>query len=293
MDKHEVIRNEILSLTGTKPSWSRRDFVATGFVSGFALAVQPVCAQTLVVTDSVGLTTADIKIPTYDGAIPGYAAWPYAGSRFPVVLVVHEIWSVHEHIKDVCRRLAKLGYMAVAPDLYVRQGDVSKMADNKEIIAEVVSKVPDKQVMSDLDAAVAWAGRSGGDTSRLGITGFCWGGRIVWLYTAHNPKLRAGVAWYGPVERSYHAGSDDTPVKIANRVQIPVLGLYGAADAGIPNDGVKRMGDALRAGGNTQSENILYPDTPHAFHADYRPTFRKEQAADGWRRLQEWFKKHL
>ena len=184
----------ILSLTGAKPSWSRREFVASAG-AGFALAVQPVCAQTLVLTDPQGLAIADIKIPTHDGSIPGYAAFPASGSRFPVVLVVQEMFGLHEHIKDVCRRLAKNGYMAVAPDLYVRQGDVLGMKDSKGILTEVVSKVPDAQVMSDLDAAVAWARRYDGDTSRLGITGFCWGGRIVWLYAAHTPALDAGVAW--------------------------------------------------------------------------------------------------
>jgi carboxymethylenebutenolidase len=286
------MREEILSLTGAKPSWSRRDFVASA-VGGFALAAQPVCAQTMILTDPQGLAVADIKIPTHDGSIPGYASFPASGSRFPVVLVVQEIFGVHEHIKDVCRRLAKNGYMAVAPELYVRQGDVKAMKDSKEILSTVVSKVPDEQVMRDLDAAVAWAARYQGDTSRVGITGFCWGGRIVWLYAAHNPALDAGVAWYGPLDRTYHILSPLTPISVAGKVRAPVLGLYGGADAGIPNDSVKRMAEALKAAGNTRSEIILYPDTPHAFHADYRPTYRKEQAVDGWQRLLAWFKKYL
>jgi carboxymethylenebutenolidase len=290
--QEKAIREEILSLTGAKPSWSRRDFVAAA-AGGFALAVQPVCAQTTILTDPRGLAIADIKIPTYDGSIPGYASFPASGSRFPVVLVVQEIFGLHEHIKDVCRRLAKNGYMAVAPDLYVRQGNVMEMKDNKEILSEVVAKVPDAQVMSDLDAAVAWAGRYDGDTSRLGITGFCWGGRIVWLYAAHNPALDAGVAWYGPLDRTYHGLSPLTPISVAGRIRAPVLGLYGAADAGISNDSVKQMAAALKAAGNTQSEIILYPDTPHAFHADYRPTYRKQQAMDGWDRLLGWFKRYL
>lgn len=290
---NDVMRDEILSLTGAKPSWSRREFVATGFVSGFALAVQPICAQTLITTDSQGLSASDIMIQTQAGSIPGYAAYPATGGKFPVVLVVQEIFGLHEHIKDVCRRLAKIGYMAIAPDLYMRQGDVTAITDTKEIIATVVAKVPDEQVMSDLDAAVAWAGRNHGDTSRVGITGFCWGGRIVWLYAAHSPALKAGVAWYGPVDRAYQPGSTLTAVSVADEIKAPVLGLYGGADAGISNESVDKMRAALKAAGNTRSEIVTYPDTPHAFHADYRPSYRKEQADDAWKRLQAWFKKYL
>lgn len=289
----DVLRDEILSLTGAKPAWSRREFVATGLGAGFALAVQPVCAQTMIRTDDAGLATGDVRIPTYDGSIPGYIAYPGSGSRFPVVLVVQEIFGLHEYIRDVCRRLAKIGYMAIAPDLYVRQGDVTKMTDSKEIIASVVTQVPDAQVMSDLDAAVARAGREGGDTSRLGITGFCWGGRIVWLYAAHNPTLDAGVAWYGPVDRAYHSGSSLTPVSVAKKIDAPILGLYGGADAGISSESLDRMRAALRSADNNRSQIVVYPDTPHAFHADYRKTYRKEQAQDGWKRLQEWFGKYL
>lgn len=290
---NDVVRDEILSLTGAKPSWSRREFVATGFVGGFALAVQPVCAQTMITTDTQGLIAADVEIQTSDRSIPGYAAYPAGSGKFPIVLVVQEIFGLHEHIKDVCRRLAKIGYMAAAPDLYVRQGDVTMITDTKDIIAKVVAKVPDQQVMDDLDAAVAWAGRNGGDTSRVGITGFCWGGRIVWLYAAHSSTLKAGVAWYGPVDRAYQPGSTLTAVSVADRIEAPVLGLYGGADAGISNESVDRMRAALKAAGKTRSEIVTYPDTPHAFHADYRPSYRKEQADDGWKRLRAWFEKYL
>jgi len=289
---NDIVRDELLSLTGAKPAWSRREFVVTSLASGFALAVQPVSAQTMIVTDTQGLAAGETKIPTKDGQIPGYYARPASGGPFPVVLVVQEIFGVHEHIKDVCRRLAKSGYLAVAPELYARQGDVSRMTDSKEIIGSVVVKVPDEQVMADLDAALAWAGSNSGNTARAGITGFCWGGRIVWLYVAHNPKVKAGVAWYGPVNRAYFTGSNLTVLSVADRINAPVLGLYGGADGGIPNDTVEQLRAALKAG-NKPSEIVLYPDTPHAFYADYRPTYRKEQADDGWKRLQGWFKKNL
>ena len=285
-----LLVSQLLSLDSGKTTWSRRDFVASSLATGFALAVQPVCAQTMIVTDTKGLTAGEVKIPAKDREIPAYRAMPAGGKNLPVVLVVQEIFGVHEHIKDVCRRFAKIGYLAVAPELYVRQGDVSQMKDNKEIISKVVSKVPDAQVMGDLDAASAWAGRNGGNADKLGITGFCWGGRIVWMYAAHNPKVDAGVAWYGPFVRSYHQG-DKTVLDVVDRINAPILGLYGGADAGIPNDTVEKMRETLKKSGK-KSEIVLYPDTPHAFHADYRPSYRKEQAQDGWKRCTEWFKKH-
>jgi carboxymethylenebutenolidase len=282
--------SQLLSLEPGRPALTRREFVVSSVAAGFALAVQPVCAQTMIVTDTQGLIAGDVKIPTGDGEIPGYRAMPATGKNFPIILVVQEIFGLHEHIKDVCRRLAKIGYLAIAPDLFVRQGDVTQMKDNKEILAKVVSRVPDAQVMQDLDAAAAWAGKNGGNGDKLGITGFCWGGRIVWMYVAHNPKVKAGVAWYGPFVRNYHPG-DKTVLEVVDRIDAPVLGLYGGADAGIPNDTVEKMREALRKLGKP-SEIVLYPDTPHAFHADYRPSYRKEQAEDGWKRLQEWFRKH-
>jgi len=208
-----------------------------------------------------------------------------------VILVVQEIFGVHEHIKDVTRRFAKAGYMAIAPEMYHRQGDVSQMKDNKEIFAKVVSKVPDAQVMGDLDSAVAWAGKNSGNVEKLGITGFCWGGRITWLYTAHNPNVDAGVAWYGRLVGDKSAMTPVHPIDVVDRINAPVLGLYGGADAGIPNDTVDQMNAALKKAGK-KSMIHLYPDTPHAFHADYRPSYRKEMADDGWKRALEWFRKN-
>src|SRR5262245_32146649 len=217
---------------------------------------------------------------------------PSSAGPFPTILVVQEIFGVHEHIKDICRRLAKLGYFAVAPELYARQGDVSKLKDISEIISKVVSKVPDKQVMSDLDATVAWAKKSGkADTDKLGITGFCWGGRIVWLYSAYNPNLKAGVAWYGRLVGKPDELHPKNPIDLVGDLKAPVLGLYGAADMGIPVDNVEKMRKALKDA-DKPAEIVLYTDTPHGFYADYRPSYRKENAEDGWKRLQAWFKKH-
>ena len=268
---------------------TRRQAVAA-LTAGFALAVQPVSAATIT-TSAEGLEAGEVEIPTADGAIPAYRAAPAGGGPFPVVLVVQEIFGVHEHIKDICRRFAKLGFLAVAPELYARQGDVSQMKDFSEIISKVVSKVPDKQVMADLDSAVDWAGKHGGDTKRLGVTGFCWGGRIVWLYAAHNPQLKAGVAWYGRLDAAKDDLHPANPIDLVAKLDIPVLGLYGGADQGIPNDLVAAMQKKL-AEAEKPSEIVLYPDTPHGFHADYRPSYREEQAADGWKRLLEWFRKH-
>jgi len=272
-------------------AFNRREFVVTSLAAGFALAVQPVSAQTIT-TDAKGLEAGEVKIPVKDGEIPAYRAMPASGGPFPVVLVVQEIFGVHEHIKDVCRRFAKLGSLAIAPEMYARQGDVSKIEEIREIISKVVSKVPDAQVMSDLDAAVAWAKKSGkGNTAKLGVTGYCWGGRIVWLYAAHNPELKAGVAWYGRLVGQADELHPKNPIDLVDALKAPVLGLYGGADQGIPNDTVERMQKALREA-TKPCEIVLYPDTPHGFHADYRPSYRKDKADDGWNRLQGWFKKH-
>jgi carboxymethylenebutenolidase len=269
---------------------SRRDFAVTTLAAGFALAARPVAAQT-VATDTAGLTAGEVKVPVKDGTVPAYRAAPDKGGPFPVVLVVQEIFGVHEHIKDVCRRLAKLGYLAVAPELYARQGDVSKLTDIQEII-KVVSKVPDAQVMSDLDAVVEWAKKDGkGDTSKLGVTGFCWGGRIVWLYAAHNPNLKAAVAWYGRLAGKATELQPKHPIDLAGEIKAPVLGLYGEKDTGIPVKDVEAMRDALKKAGKP-GEIVVYPGAPHAFFADYRPSYRKEPAEDGWKRLQAWFKKN-
>lgn len=274
-----------------RTDFTRRGFVVTTLASGFALAVQPVTAQTIT-TSSDGLEAGEVKIPVKDGEIPAYRAMPASGGPFPVVLVVQEIFGVHEHIKDICRRLAKLGYLAVAPELYARQGDVSKESDIQKILSTVVNKVPDAQVMSDLDAAVAWAKASRkGDVAKLAVTGFCWGGRIVWLYAAHNPDLKAGIAWYGRLVGMADDLHPKHPLDIVNDLKAPVLGLYGGADSGIPTDTVEKMQKALKDA-NKPSEIVLYPDTPHGFHADYRPTYRKDKADDGWKRLVAWLKTH-
>jgi carboxymethylenebutenolidase len=273
-----------------KTDWTRRGFVCTTLASGFALAVRPVSAETIT-TDTDGLEAGEVKIPVKDGEIPAYRAMPAKGESFPTVLVVQEIFGVHEHIKDICRRLAKLGYLAVAPELYARQGDVSKLTDIQAIIREVVSKVPDAQVMGDLDAAVAWAKKNKGNTARLGVTGFCWGGRIVWLYAAHQPKLKAGVAWYGRLAGPKNDFQPKHPLDMVADLKAPVLGLYGGADQGIPNETVEQMKKAL-TDAKSPSEIVLYPDTPHGFFADYRSSYREKEAKDGWKRLQEWFKKH-
>jgi carboxymethylenebutenolidase len=256
---------------------------------GFAAAVLPVSAQSQVLTDTDGLTAGAVTIAVGAFEMPAYRAMPVGQTRLPVVLVVSEIFGVHEHIADVARRFAKLGYLAIAPELFVRQGDPTRYGDVGQLIAEVVNQAGDAQVMADLDACVAWAEAHGGDTARLGVTGFCWGGRIVWMYAAHNPALAAGVAWYGPLARAYAAG-DKSAIDVASHIKAPMLGLYGGADAGIPNDSVDRMRAALVAAGNTRSEIVLYPDTPHAFHADYRPNYRQAAAEDGWQRCVAWFR---
>ncbi len=284
-----MLKQELDSLVPSS-AFSRRGFVQAAVGSGFAAAVLPVTAQTIK-TDSEGLTVGEVTIPVGDFKMPAYRAQPAGKTNLPVILVVSEIFGVHEHIADVARRFAKLGYLAIAPELFVRQGDAQSYGEVSKLIAEVISKVPDAQVMGDLDASVAWAKANGGDTSRLGITGFCWGGRTTWMYTAHNSAVKAAVAWYGPVARAYYPG-DKASIDLAGRIKTPVLALYGAADPGIPNETIEKKMAALKAAGNSASELVLYPDTPHAFHADYRPSYRKEQAEDGWKRAVAWFRKH-
>ena len=274
---------------------NRRGFLTTSLASGFTLAAGPVMASTVITTDATGLTAGEVKIPVSDGTIPAYRAAPAGATNAPTILVVQEIFGVHEHIKDVCRRFAKLGYMAIAPELYARQGDPSGYTDNAKLFAEIVNKVPDAQVMSDLDACVKWASTNGGNPTRLGITGFCWGGRITWLYDAHNPNVKAGVAWYGRLVGDKDPLRPLHPVDIADKLHAPVLGLYGAADAGIPVTTVDTMKAALEKGpaAARASTFVVYPDTPHAFHADYRPSYREKEAKDGWNRTVEWFKKYV
>lgn len=270
---------------------TRREAVLTTLATGFALATQPVAAETTITTDTSGLEAGEIQIPTADRAIPAYRAMPATGGPFPIVLVVQEIFGVHEHIKDVCRRFAKAGYMAIAAEMFVRQGDVSKLKTIDEI-RPIVATVPDAQVMSDLDAAVAYATASGhGNGDKLAITGFCWGGRITWLYAAHNPSLRAGVAWYGRLVGEATAETPKHPVDIAADLKAPVLGLYGGADQGIPLDTIEKMRAACATSGKTCGI-VVFEGAPHAFHADYRPSYRAQPAQEGWKRTLAWFKQY-
>lgn len=284
------IKEDLLSLAPQK-DFTRRDFIVTMLAAGFAAAVQPIAAQTVIHTDSKGLVAGEVKIPVADGQIPAYRAMPEKGTNFPTVLVVQEIFGVHEHIRDICRRLGKLGYLAVAPELFARQGDVSKMTDIQLILENVVAKVPDAQVLNDLDATATWAAKNSGNGAKLGITGFCWGGRIVWLYAAHNPNLKAGVAWYGRLTGDADALHPRQPMNLVKSLKAPVLGLYGAEDQGIPVEIVEMMQDDLKAAKNP-SEIVIYPDAPHGFHADFRASYRQGAAQDGWKRMQEWFRKH-
>ena len=251
----------------------------------------PVRAQAIR-TDANGLTAGEVTIPVGDFKMPAYRAAPAGKTGLPVVLVVSEIFGVHEHIADVARRFAKQGYLAIAPELFVRQGDAQSYGEIAKLIADVVSKVRDAQVMTDLDATVAWARANGGDTSKLGVTGFCWGGRITWLYSAHNPAVKSGVAWYGRLVGGATPLTPKHPVDVAGALNGPVLGLYGGADSGIPLDTVEAMKTALASGSGAakRSQFVVYQEAPHAFHADYRPTFRKEAAEDGWKRCLDWFK---
>ncbi len=277
---------------------SRRDFIATAIGAGFALAVQPVCAQTRVVTSSDGLQAGMIELAAADRNVPAYYARPASpgkGKPLPTVLVASEIFGVHEYIKDVCRRLAKHGYLAIAPELFVRQGDPQQLDSIPKIISEIVAKVPDAQVLADLDAAAAWAAQNGGDPSRLAITGFCWGGRFAWLYNAHNPAIKTSIAWYGKVIGEPTALTPRHPVDRADDLHGPVLGLYAGDDQGIPQASLEQMRAALQKARNrsAQASQIhVYPGVPHAFHADYRPSYRRAEAEDGWQRLLVWLKRH-
>ncbi len=273
----------------------RRAFLATSLATGFAAAAGTGPASTTITTDDKGLIAGEVKIPVSDGQIPAYRAAPAGKQSLPTILVVEEIFGVHEHIKDICRRLARLGYLAIAPELFARQGDPSRHADISSLIKEVVNKVPDAQVMRDLDATADWAAKNGGNPSRLGITGFCWGGRIVWLYAAHRPGLKAGVAWYGRLVGERDALRPAQPVDVAAKLKAPVLGLYGAEDVGIPVTTVNTMQAVLEDGSPAAraSRFILYKKAPHAFFADYRTSYRILPSKDAWMQAQEWFKQHL
>ncbi|MCJ2121984.1 dienelactone hydrolase family protein [Methylobacterium sp. J-077] len=270
---------------------SRRGFVMTSLISGLTAATTSVEAQ-VIHTEAAGIEAGEVKIPAADGPMPAYRAVPEGAGPFPIVLVIEEIFGVHEYIKDICRRLAKAGYCAVAPELYARQGDLSTMTDPKVIIRDVISKTPDAQWIGDLDATAAWAASAAkGDPGRLGVMGWCRGGRDVWLYAAHRRDLKAAVAWYGPI------GGERTDIQlrtagdVAAEINAPLLGLYGGADTGIPPASVEEARDKAQQAGRSV-ELVIYPDAPHGFHADYRPSYRKDAAEDGWNRALAFLKAH-
>lgn len=265
----------------------RRQFLTSALGAGFALAVQPIVAQTVIHTDAGGLVAGEVNI----GGFPAYRAMPAKGGHFPTVIVASEIFGVHEHIADLCRRLAKLGYLAVAPDLFFRQGDPRKMEDIQEILTTITYKVPDAQVMADLDATVDWIGKNGGNPHRLAMTGFCWGGRTTWLYAAHSSRVKAAVAWYGLLSGASTERQPRQPLDLAKDLKAPVLGLYAGEDPYITLDTLAAMQNTLERAG-AKAELHLYRHVQHGFNADYRPTYDKEAAADGWRRMLDWFRSH-
>lgn len=287
------VRTQASPQAGESAAGANRTERVTSLAAGFARAAAPTPKAAPITTPSTGLIAGEVRVKTQDGDVPAYRALPAGKSKLPVILVVQEIFGVHEHIRDVCRRLAHLGYFAIAPELYARQGDASKVADVAVLIETIVKHAPDVQVMSDLDASVAFAESTGAaDTSRVGITGFCWGGRIVLMYAAHNARLKAGVAWYGPTARVYHPG-DKTAIEVAAHVKAAVLGLYGGADHAIAVATVEQEFAALKSGGNHNVAYHVYAGMPHAFFADYRPSYSKEAAEDGWKRATDWFKKYV
>ena len=298
--KYEEIEREVQSLlglaepaSGTRRRDALRMALGAGLGVGYASAAGAVMAQTAIKTAADGLTAGEVGIDVKGFKLPAYRAMPEGKQNLPVVLVISEIFGVHEYIADTCRRLAQAGYMAIAPDLFVRQGDPMVYGETAKLMSEVISKVPDAQVMGDLDAAVQWGGANGGDTGKLAITGFCWGGRITWLYAAHAP-VKAGVAWYGRLQGNKSDLQPAHPIDLVSRLKAPVLGLYGGQDSGIPLTSVEAMKAALKSGSAAAnvSEFVIYPDAPHAFHADYRPSYREQAAVDGWRRMLDWLRLH-
>jgi carboxymethylenebutenolidase len=289
----------LLNSTEASHAPTRRLALQTALGLGYAAAAMPLMAQTAIQTSAEGLMSGRVEIDVNGFKVPAYRSAPAGQTNLPVVLVISEIFGVHEYIADVTRRLAKEGYLAIAPDLFVRQGDPSQYKEIAKLQAELISKVPDAQVITDLDATLAWANQNGGNTNRAAITGFCWGGRITWLYAEHNPTLKAGVAWYGRMEGQTHANNPQHPIDLVASLKAPVLGLYGGADTGIPVTSVNNMKEALAqvaAKGNAAakaSEFVVYPDAPHAFHADYRASYRPAHAADGWTRAVAWLKQHV
>jgi carboxymethylenebutenolidase len=272
---------------------SRRTVLKTTALGvGYAATAGAAVAQTAIKTSSEGLTAGEVMVDVAGFKVPAYVARPTGKTNLPVVLVIQEIFGVHEYIADTARRFAKAGYLAIAPELYARQGDPTKYNAIADLIREVVNKVPDAQVMTDLDGMVAWARANGGDANKVAVTGFCWGGRITWLYAAHSKNVKAGVAWYGRLVGQPNDLQPKNPVDLVASINGPVLGLYGGADTGIPLDTVERMKTALKDGSAAakKSEFMVYDGAPHAFHADYRPSYRAEPAADGFKRCVDWFK---
>ena len=290
---HILDTQALLDVPATPQTPTRRTALKLGLGAGYAAATLPIMAQTAIKTSAEGLTAGEVMIDVAGFKMPAYRAQPAGKTGLPVVLVLSEIFGVHEYIADTARRFAKAGYLAIAPELFVRQGDAQSYGEMAKLMSEVISKVPDAQVMGDLDGAVQWASANGGDAARVGITGFCWGGRITWLYAAHGP-VKAGVAWYGRLVGQASALNPKHPVDLAPILKAPVLGLYGEKDAGIPLDTIDKMKTALGQGtaAAKASQFVVYPDAPHAFHADYRASYRKEAAEDGWKRALAWFKAH-
>ncbi|HJU99334.1 MAG TPA: dienelactone hydrolase family protein [Burkholderiaceae bacterium] len=281
----------LLSKTSLSDGVDRRDFLKVALGTGFAVAALPVVAQNVIKTDTVGLTAGTLHLSVNGQTVPVYRAQPEGKTNLPVIVVVSEIFGVHEHIADVARRFAKLGYLALAPDLFVRQGDPSKAATIADLQRDIIAKTPDAQVMGDIDATFAWAKANGGNPDKMGVTGFCWGGRIAWMYAAHNPQLKAAVAWYGRLVGEANAMTPTYPIDIAPQLKVPVLGLYGLKDTGISQDSIARMKEALNRAGN-KSQFVVYPNSGHAFHADYRPSYVEADAKDAFARAIAWFREH-
>jgi carboxymethylenebutenolidase len=290
--------DSLLPGQSTEGGASRRTALKAALGVGYAAAALPIMAQTAIKTSPDGLKTGETTVEVNGFKVPVFYAAPAGKTNLPVILVIQEIFGVHEYIADTCRRFAKAGYMAIAPELYARQGDPSQYGEMAKLMSEVVSKVPDAQVMADLDGVVKWAGTNGGNSKKVGITGFCWGGRITWLYAEQSKNVKAGVAWYGRLVGTPSPLTPKHPLELAAALKAPVLGLYGGQDGGIPVTTINEMKDALAQAGQAgnaaakASEFVLYPDAPHAFHADYRPSYRKEAAEDGFKRALGWFKTH-
>jgi carboxymethylenebutenolidase len=285
----DTLQPELYEAAPPRANWSRRGIVMTSLFSGFALSLRPVSAETIT-TDANGLDVAEVKVPTADGDMPAYRAMPASGGPFPTVLVIHEAWGVHEHIKDLCRRFAKAGYYAIAPELFARQGNAAAITDPAER-GKFLASIPTEEAMSDIDAAVVFAKASGkADTKRMAVTGWCWGGFATWMYAAHNPSLKAAVPWYG-VDRKITDIIPQNPADVAGHLKCPVLALYAGQDQGIPKELIEKRAEACKTSGKT-CEFKVYPDAQHGFNADYRPTYNADAAKDGWKLMLDWFKKN-